>query len=252
MMVMRALAAIAVLSSHALTRPAVAAVVTAVFALVGRVLRGVNTSGALTGAVISFAIWVSAGPKAFVAVAVVFVVTLLATKAGYSRKLNLGTAERKEGRSVLQVAANLAVAAGSALAWRATKRPEFIAAIAASLAEAAADTSSAEIGQAGAHTARLITTFHAVPAGTDGGVTLIGTAAGILAGLLVTSTCALLELIPIHWILPTTFSAVIGMLLDSVLGATLERRHYLDNNAVNFLGTLAAAALAAVLVRMLA
>jgi uncharacterized protein (TIGR00297 family) len=226
--------------------------VTAVFAIAGRALRGVNTVGALTGAVISFAIWVSAAPRAFAAVVMVFVVTFAATKAGYSRKLSLGTAEKKDGRGALQVAANLAVAAGSALAWRATNRPEFVAALAASLAEAAADTSSAEIGQAGARTARLITNFSGVPAGTDGGITIAGTAAGIIAGLLVTSACALLGLISMHWIVPTTLAAVGGMLLDSALGATLQRRHYLDNNAVNFLGTLSAATLAAVLVRVLA
>ena len=35
-----------------------------------------------------------------------------------------------------------------------------------------------------------------------------------------------------------------GMLVDSLLGATLQRRGWLSNQAVNFFSTLAAAALA--------
>jgi uncharacterized protein (TIGR00297 family) len=35
-----------------------------------------------------------------------------------------------------------------------------------------------------------------------------------------------------------------GMLIDSVLGATLQRRGWISNQAVNFLATLVAAALA--------
>jgi uncharacterized membrane protein len=36
-------------------------------------------------------------------------------------------------------------------------------------------------------------------------------------------------------------AALFGMIADSYLGATLERRKLLNNNGVNFLGTLAAA-----------
>jgi len=36
----------------------------------------------------------------------------------------------------------------------------------------------------------------------------------------------------------------IGMLVDSLLGATLQRRRTMNNEAVNFFGTIAAAALA--------
>jgi uncharacterized membrane protein len=38
-----------------------------------------------------------------------------------------------------------------------------------------------------------------------------------------------------------------GMLIDSVLGATLQRRGWISNQTVNLLSTLAAAALAYVL-----
>jgi uncharacterized membrane protein len=39
-------------------------------------------------------------------------------------------------------------------------------------------------------------------------------------------------------------AGVAGMIFDSLLGATLERRHWLGNNAVNFASTLVAAGMA--------
>jgi uncharacterized membrane protein len=41
-----------------------------------------------------------------------------------------------------------------------------------------------------------------------------------------------------------TGAGVAGMIFDSFLGATLERKHWLGNNAVNFASTIVAAALA--------
>jgi uncharacterized membrane protein len=55
-------------------------------------------------------------------------------------------------------------------------------------------------------------------------------------------------LLPIRWAALSTGAAVLGMLCDSVLGAEVERRQGLNNDAVNFLSTLIAA-LAAVLMK---
>jgi uncharacterized protein (TIGR00297 family) len=53
----------------------------------------------------------------------------------------------------------------------------------AALAEAATDTVASEIGQYRGADARLITTWQRVPAGTDGGITIAGSLAGLAAGL---------------------------------------------------------------------
>ena len=47
--------------------------------------------------------------------------------------------------------------------------------MAAALSEAAADTTSSEVGQAFGKTARLVTTWSPVTPGTDGAVSLAGT-----------------------------------------------------------------------------
>jgi uncharacterized protein (TIGR00297 family) len=92
----------------------------------------------------------------------------------------------------------------------------------------------------------MITTLRVVDAGTDGGVSLAGTAAGIAAGLVVTGigTLTLHGGAALFWV--SGAGAVFGLLFDSLLGATLERRGWLNNDAVNFLSTASAAGFALV------
>ena len=216
--------------------------VTLAFAGMARLVRGVSRGGAFAGAAICFLLYASAGPQAFVALVSVFVLTWVSTRLGYQRKKKLGTAERGDGRTALQVLANLTVAAiCCVLSVVTSKTAAFLLAACAALSEAAADTVSSEIGQARSATARLITTGEEVPAGTDGGVSWMGSLAGIIAAALVTLVCASIGLVTLRRIGIAVPAAVAGMIADSFLGAMLERRKVLNNDAVNFLGTLMAA-----------
>jgi uncharacterized protein (TIGR00297 family) len=114
----------------------------------------------------------------------------------------------------------------------------------AALAEAASDTVSSEIGQAFRSQARMITNWKLVPAGTDGGVTLPGTTAGLAASLLVSGVSAALGVVSAEGFALCAAAGFAGMLVDSLLGAWLERKRVLCNDVVNFLGTLTAAGLA--------
>jgi uncharacterized protein (TIGR00297 family) len=153
----------------------------------------------------------------------------------------LGTAEKGDGRRASQVIANLGVAAAAAVLYAIYGKAGFILAMTAALAEAAADTVSSEIGQAVGSSPRLVTTWKRVPVGTDGGVTLVGTLGGVIAAALIGLVCCLATLIPWKWLGIAVGAAVAGMLADSFLGAWLERRRVLNNDLVNFLGTLVAA-----------
>jgi len=212
-----------------------------IFAAFGRAVRGVTTSGALAGAVVCFALLLGAGARGFTALFVVFLLTWGSTRVGYDRKRSLGTAERRDGRSASQVLANLGVASVCALlyasGWRDSR---ILIALAAALAEAAADTISSEIGQAVGGTPRLVTNWNPVPAGTDGAITLAGTAAGVGAAIAVSLTGTLAG----RPALICAAAGVLGMMADSLLGATLERRGSMGNNAVNFSSTAIAALLA--------
>ncbi len=223
----------------------VAGVLTAAFTVLARTVRGVTKAGALAGAFSCFVLYVGGGPGAFAGLIAVFALAWITTRLGYGRKQKLGTAERSEGRKASQVLANLGVATASAAASLVSHdRSIFLLAMAAALSEAAADTVSSEVGQAFGEKARLVTTWRSVPAGTDGGVSLIGSAAGIAAAGVVSSVCFLGGLLPPQWLAISIGAAILGMMADSFLGAGLERRGLVNNDIVNFLGTLTAAAAA--------
>jgi uncharacterized protein (TIGR00297 family) len=223
---------------------AIGALLTVAFALLAHRIRGVTTSGAIAGAISCFVLYAGGGPSAFVALITVFALAWITTRLGYQRKQTMGTAERREGRKGSQVLANLGVAtACAALSWL-SHRPEFLLAMAAALSEAAADTTSSEVGQALGKTARLVTTWSPVTPGTNGAVSLIGTSAGAIAAGIVTVVCILGGLLPWRWLPICVISALLGMFLDSFLGAWLERRRLINNDLVNFLGTLISASAA--------
>jgi len=225
-------------------RMAIAGAVTLGFALLARALRGVDRSGMVAGGIACFLLFAGAGPSAFAVLAALFLLTWIATRFGYRRKQDLGVAERGDGRDARQVLANLAFAAFGAVAFGATGNRAWLFATVGALAEAATDTVASEIGQTRGQTAVLITTWKPVAAGTDGGITITGTIAGIAAGIAVAAVAAGSGMIPRGQLWIPAAAGFIGMLVDSVLGATLQRQGRMNNEAVNFFGTLAAAALA--------
>jgi uncharacterized protein (TIGR00297 family) len=226
---------------HSIRTLGAAVLVTLLFTGLARLVRGVSYSGAIAGALVCFVLLASAGPGAFIALVSVFILTWISTRLGYGRKQNLGTAQNREGRTASQVLANLSVSVVCAALFAITGNAAFLVATGAALSEAAADTVSSELGQAGSAKARLITNWKFVPAGTNGGVSIAGTLGGIAAALMVTLVCVGVGMFPLKQTAASVMAALFGMIADSYLGATLERRKLLNNNGVNFLGTLAAA-----------
>lgn len=129
----------------------------------------------------------------------------------------------------------------------------------ATLAVAGADTLASEIGVLSRRT-YLITTLKRVPPGTDGGVSPLGqlcafgaalytALVGWLALSYLSGTYGLTATIP-----PTTSLIVIpiavgfiGCQIDSVIGATLEQKGWVDKKTNNLLSTSAGAILAYVM-----
>jgi uncharacterized protein (TIGR00297 family) len=244
--------------------PRVAAWTLASSALLGLltwILRAATPPAAATGAAITAALMFSTAPSPYepwhTAVVPVLGVSLLAfgaTRVGRARKEQLGTAERRKGRSAAQVAANLglaALASGEAAKLWAFGRlslmhglaPLFAAAVAA-MAEAAADTASSEIGQVFGGRPRLITSLRRVEPGRDGAVSVAGTTAGVAAGAAIAAVGAYALRGDVRFFWASLAGAVFGLFFDSLLGATVEERGWLNNDAVNFLSTASAAVVA--------
>lgn len=224
-------------------RLAMAAAVTLVFALGARVVRGVSWSGAAGGALACFAIFAGAGPGGFATLVALFLLTSLSTRAGYKRKADLGVAERREGRNARQVLANLLAASVCCVAFAATGKQLWVVAFVAALTEAATDTVASEIGQARRAEARMITTWARVPSGVDGGVTIPGTVAGAMSGLMTAAVAAAGGVILWRELWIALAAGYAGMIVDSLLGATIQRRGWISNHGVNLVSTVFAAVL---------
>ncbi|MFP5207541.1 MAG: DUF92 domain-containing protein [Acidobacteriota bacterium] len=227
-------------------------------------LRAATPAAALTGSVLTAGLMYSTLIYPYdpwhTALAPVLMVSLLAfvsTRWGRAQKERLGTAEKRGGRAAAQVAANLGLAAlvSSELmqSWTADMhgfprlglgQTPLLAAGLAALAEAAADTVSSELGQVFGGQPRMITTMRRAAPGVDGAISAAGTLAGVAAAAIVSA--AGMWALHGHALMfsVSCAGAVFGLLFDSLLGATLEQRGWLNNDAVNFLSTAGAATVA--------
>lgn len=221
-------------------------------AALGALSYGLGTAsiaGMLTGALLVLLTIVLGGYDWFAVLITFFGVGSLAAKYRIDEKRDRGIAEANEGaRGTGNVLANAAVALGAVLAFAASSLVPvaagvFLFAFGGSLAAAMADTLSSELGGL-FDGPRLVTTFERVPPGTDGGVTWQGELAGFFGALLVAAISGgLFETVGIDGAIVIAVAGVVGMTVDSLLGATVEPR--ISNQGVNFLATLAAALVAA-------
>ena len=164
------------------------------------------------------------GLSAFIACTVTFLFAEVFTRMG--RKDRLEKCERRTTQNIIGngLPALIALALG--------QQPAFFGALSAALA----DTASSEIGMLSKEKPRLITTGQEVEKGTDGGVTLLGLAAAAGASLVMAAAYYYLKGSTVP--LPVLFLAgMTGSLVDSLLGAVLERKGRLNNMQVNFLAS---------------
>jgi uncharacterized protein (TIGR00297 family) len=185
-----------------------------------------------------------------------FVVGSLATKVGYRTKAERGIAQEKGGaRGARNAWANGAVPAFLALMAALAPpllRDLLVLAYAASVATAAADTCSSEVGKAFGTRTFLITTGRSVPPGTEGAVSLEGTLGGFVGALLVAAVGAVLGLYSWGAALLIALAGLLGSLGESVIGALSGDRELMSNDLLNAANTVMGAAFVVVLVRVTA
>ena len=227
-------------------RAILAVAVNLAFALAALVLGTITRSGAVTGFLLGVMVYMGWGWKSFLLLFTFFVLGSAATRLGFTTKAARGIAERRGGaRSWREASANLLPGAFfSTLVITTHHEKAFLVALIAAFAEAAGDTVSSEIGQWQSEQGYLITTFKAVRAGENGAVSLAGSVAGLAALALVVALGFALGLCSMGGAAVALGAAITGNLLDSLLGATLERRGLVSNEVVNFAGTSFAGAVA--------
>jgi len=227
--------------------------VTVALGYVSFALGTASVPGMLTGVLSALLAVVLGGVGWFLTLMSFYAVGGLASKYRFDEKADRGVAQENDGaRGTGNVLANSAVALVALLGYAATPHvavpaTPFAFAFAGATATAMADTLSSEIGGL-FDGPRLVTTLRRVEPGTDGAITWQGEVAGLAGALLVGGLAALG--MPVGDLVVgggiVVLAGVAGMTADSLLGASIEGDR-VGNQAVNFLATLAGAAVAVAL-----
>ena len=200
-------------------------------------------AAALTGGVLALLVFIGSGFTGIAMMAIFFVLGSAATGWKISINQSFGLAENNKGkRTARQVIANAGVAAIlGLLAWLYPQKASlFQLMTAAGFASATADTISSELGNVYGRRFYNILSFKKDGRGLNGVVSLEGTLFGIAGSAII----AIIYAIGFKWDVNIAYiilAGTAGNIADSLLGATLERKHVLRNDAVNFLNTLVAA-----------
>jgi len=200
-------------------------------------LRVADISGLFSGAMIGIILIVFADVRWFLIMLTFFIIGAGATRYRYADKERFGVAQEHGGvRGYFNVFANGLVATGGAILYGISGNLAFVALFMSSVASASADTAASEIGVTG-KTPYLITTFKPVPRGTNGGVTLRGEVAAILASIIVAAVAWAMGVADPKLALVTLIAGFIGTNVDSLVGATLENSGRIGNSGTNLTAT---------------
>jgi uncharacterized protein (TIGR00297 family) len=227
--------------------------INAAVAGVAAVLRVVRPSGALAGAALGTVVLGFGGAGLYVLLWVFFAGGTLATRLGKARKEAMGKAEDKGGRrGAANVLANVSVAAFCALAAGLGPYGGALRlAAAAALATALMDTVGTEVGQAVASPTVLLPDFRRVPPGTDGAVSVVGTAAGLAAAALLAAAGVAAFVLTWAGAAAVVAAAFLGTVLESLLGRDGAPWRVSNGHVLNFVNTLAGATAAPALLALL-
>jgi len=199
--------------------------------------RALDLWGSLLMIIMGLVIIVAAGFNWLILIFIFLILSLFATKykKEYKKSMNLYEG-RRNARNVISngiipfIMASFSYYNG------------FFGGFIGSVATATADTLASEIGVL--ETPRLITDLsRKVKPGTDGGVSLLGSAAGIMGAGIIGLSAYFLQICsnPLISLKIAIIAGTIGCFMDSLLGALFERKNYINNEQVNLLATITGA-----------
>ncbi|WP_448561137.1 TIGR00297 family protein [Trichothermofontia sp.] len=190
-------------------------------------------------------LWGTLGWPGYLVVMVYFLVGSAVTRLGLAAKEAAGIAEARSGaRGPANVWGSALTATVLALltllppAYLPIPIPLLQLGYVASFSTKLSDTCASEVGKAYGQRTFLITTFQAVPRGTEGAVSLEGTLAGVGASLAIAALGWAVHLIDGIGVVLCAIAALVATSLESVIGATLQNRlSWLTNEVVNGINT---------------
>ena len=211
-------------------------------------------AGFLHAWVLGVVVWGCLGWRGYAVVMFYFLVGSAITRVGMAEKVAAGIAEKRGGArgpenvwgsaltaAVCAIAARILLFAAPASPWVALPYLGYVASFSTKLS----DTSASEVGKAyGKHTF-LVTTLKPVPRGTEGGVSLEGTLAGIVASVAIALVGWGVGTISPIGIGICAIAAFVANYVESLIGATLQERFdWLTNEVANVANTTVGAIVA--------
>jgi uncharacterized protein (TIGR00297 family) len=210
--------------------------------------RTVTLGGAAAGVICAVLIYIGTYLAGIVVLGIALFLTTITSRLGRARKLRLGVEEDREGRrGAANIAANCAVGAlGGALAafssdWDGEAGAVMVV---TAIAAGASDTVASEIGTAFGGQPRAFPSLRAVPPGTPGAVSVVGTLAGVAAAALIALPAVGMWLLPNDRLALVVAACMAGAFVESALATRFERADGLDNHTLNLINTGCAAAVA--------
>ncbi len=205
--------------------------------------KKLTVPAAITGALVAYFVFTGARFTGVAMMTAFFILGSAATSWQSAKKdAFVIEHERKGGRTIGQVLANAGVAGICGLLT--FLFPQYaglwVLMMAASFASATADTLSSELGTVYGKRFFNIITLKPDQRGLDGVISVEGTLIGIVGSCIIAVIYAMGFGLGINslWLV---IAGTVGNVTDSLLGALLERKNFITNNAVNFLTTLIAA-----------
>ncbi|MBI4210755.1 MAG: DUF92 domain-containing protein [Candidatus Diapherotrites archaeon] len=206
----------------------------AFFSAAALLSKSLTKDGIIASVAVGIIAYFFAGFAAFAALVIFFAIGDAATVAG---RKGLGKHEPRNWANILgnTGAGAIALALGHTAG--------FFGAISAAFS----DTISSEIGMLSASKPVLVTSLREVEKGTNGGITLLGLAAAAIGGAIIGAVYYAGVDASIRGFAAIALTGIAGSLIDSISGALLQNRGLISNNQVNFLSSMAGAAISIVL-----
>uniref|UniRef100_A0A7S0G464 TIGR00297 family protein n=1 Tax=Rhodosorus marinus TaxID=101924 RepID=A0A7S0G464_9RHOD len=220
----------------------------------GRSPKSLTRAGVVHAGVLGWILMTCVGVSGWILCAAFLVAGSLLTKVGRERKILEGTYENRQGArgpenvwgaglfpALIAIAlASFQLMPNTPKVWINGIRVGYTAALATKMW----DTTASEVGKAYGTTTILITTLSSVPRGTEGGVSVEGTAAGTAASLIIALLSWSFDALPRGLSVPIIVTAAtIANIFEAVIGSTLQGAYQLSNELVNVINTLIGAAL---------
>lgn len=173
-----------------------------------------TTAAVLLGSMIIF----SVGHLYLIPISIFFIVGSLTSKLHPKSK-------DASGRNAIQVFANGLVAVLCMIAYAMTKNDVFMLASFASVAVSFADTISSDIGIYFKHKTYDITTMRTIKVGLSGGISLVGTLAGLLGSLIFAFLVGYIFNLEYKESIIIAIAGTLGMIIDSILGSLWQAKY---------------------------